>query len=154
MIPLSQNWSIIITAVSFWRSFWRSVIQYTKNTLKWLSKGFCLTLLNIKYYLMRYFVFVLVMSNVIIIRLYKIVPWSSRFLLQHHQTNKKLMLFLKYTMPRCENPRNSRILHFCVLNMDLWSKFSKFNHLQKINEGTEWLVQNFHQSCVLASWIQ
>ena len=45
--------------------------------------------------------------------------------------------FLKY-MPRCENPRNSRIFHFCVIKIDLWSKFSNFKHLQKINEGPEW----------------
>ena len=45
--------------------------------------------------------------------------------------------FLKY-MPRCENPRNLRIFHFCVIKIDLWSKFSNFKHLQKINEGQEW----------------
>ena len=27
---------------------------------------------------------------------------------------------------------------FFVVKMDLWSKFSNFKHLQKINEGTEW----------------
>ena len=72
------------------------------------------------------------------------MPWSCRILLQHHQTKKfkchcsdlMLKLFLKY-MPRCENPRNSWILHFCVVRMDLWSKFSNFKHLQKINEGKD-----------------
>ena len=44
--------------------------------------------------------------------------------------------FLKY-MPRCENPRNLRIFHFCIIKIDLWSKFSNFKHLQKINEGPE-----------------
>ena len=72
------------------------------------------------------------------------MPWSCCFLLQHHQTNKKidlmLKLFIKY-MPRWENPHNSIILHLCVVKMDLWSKcskFSNFKHLKKINECTEW----------------
>ena len=66
----------------------------------------------------------------------KILPLSYRILLRHHQTEKfqchcsDLMpkLFLKY-MPRCANPRNLRILHFCVIKIDLWSKFSNFKHV-------------------------
>ena len=56
---------------------------------------------------------------------------------QCHCSDLMFKLFLKH-MPRCENPSNSRILHFCVVKMDLWSKFCNFKHLQKINEDTEW----------------
>ena len=45
--------------------------------------------------------------------------------------------FLKY-MPRCENSRNSRFFHFCVIKINIWSKFSNFKRLQIINEGQEW----------------
>ena len=76
----------------------------------------------------------------------KIMPWSNRILLQHHQTKKiqsywYLMSkhFLKH-MPRCTNSRNLRFLHFFVIKFWIYTThFSTSNSCRKLhNVQNEW----------------